>query len=321
MITVEPVFGRRSAEPRAGASARDRERSEVVADLRRRLGAMDGGSGPGWVDASGGAGASSGDGALDAQRVAGGSPASGVLGASGPASEVLGASGPLTGVLAAPGPLAEVLPQRGIPRGSVVGLASTASAGGATSLLLSLLAAPPDIWAAVVGMPRLGVLAAAEMGVDLGRLGLIPDPGPDVLQVISVLIDGVDVIATVPPANLPPARQRVLTGRLRQQGAVLLVMGRWPGADLTLTVTDVRWSGIGQGHGRLRDRELDVRVGGRRSGAGGSATLLLRSSGIGVSVEHATRASGAQTGSNAPAADAGGGAILYPASSGETRAG
>ena len=144
--------------------------------------------------------------------------------------------------------------------------------------------------AAVVGMPGFGVLAAAEMGVDLDRLGLIPDPGPDVLQVLSVLVDGLDVIATVPPAILPPARQRVLTGRLRERGAVLLVLGRWPGADLTMTVTEVRWSGIGQGHGRLRDREIDVRVGGRRAGAGASATLLLRSTRTTVTVEADTPA-------------------------------
>ena len=194
-------------------------------------------------------------------------------------------------VLAAPDPLAEVLPHGGVPRGSVLRLSSAAPGGsGTTSLLLTLLAAPRGVWSAVVGMPGLGVLAAAELGVDLDRLGLIPDPGPDVLQVLSVLADGVDVIATAAPAKVPPARARVLTGRLRQQGAVLLVVGHWPGADLTLTITDVRWSGIGQGHGRLRDREIDVEVGGRRAGGGARTTMLLRSTRTGVSVEPGTPA-------------------------------
>ena len=194
-------------------------------------------------------------------------------------------------MLAAPGPLAEVLPHGGVPRGSVLRLSSTAPGGsGTTSLLLTLLAAPLGVWSAVVGLPGLGVLAAAELGVDLDRLGLIPDPGPDVLQVLSVLADGVDVIATAAPTKVPPARARVLTGRLRQQGAVLLVVGQWPGADLALTVTDVRWSGIGQGHGRLRDREIDVEVGGRRAGGGARTTMLLRSTRTGVSVEPADSA-------------------------------
>lgn len=188
-----------------------------------------------------------------------------------------------------PGPLEPLLPRGGLPRGSVVNLASTAPGrAGATTLLLSLLAAPPGAWSAVVGVPDLGVLAAGELGVDLDRLALIPDPGPDPLQVISVLADGVDLIAAVPPADLPPARLRVLTGRLRQRGAVLLVLGRWPGADLTMTVRDVRWSGMGQGHGRLRDREIDVEVGGRRAGAGSTVTLVLRSGRTSVTVAPAS---------------------------------
>ena len=257
------------------------DRTAVVADLRRRLDRI--GGGVGW---SGSAGAGvAGDGAS----------AGGVDGMGG------GRSSAVPEVLAVPTPLAAVLPREGIPQGSVVSLGSTAPGGsGTTSLLLSLLAAPPGAWAAVVGMPGLGVLAAAEMGVDLDHLGLIPDPGPDVLQVLSVLADGLDVIATVPPATLPPARQRVLTGRLRERGAVLLVMGCWPGADLTMTVTDVRWSGIGQGHGRLRDREIDVRVGGRRAGAGASATLLLRSTRTTVTVEAATPAGPTAAGDPTP---------------------
>lgn len=205
-----------------------------------------------------------------------------------------------------PGPLASVLPRGGLPRGSVVGLGSTAPGrAGTTTLLLSLLAAPPGAWSAVVGMPDLGVLAAAELGVDLDRLALIPDPGPDPLQVISVLADGVDLIAAVPPADLPPARLRVLTGRLRQRGAVLLVMGRWPGADLTLKVRDVRWSGMGQGHGRLRDRELDIEVGGRRAGAGSTVTLVLRSDRTSVTVAPVAARTDAATAGRAAGVQAG----------------
>lgn len=250
---IEHVFGEND----------EADRSATVADLRRRLGSM--GTGVVWP---GGFGA----GPVSSTRAR---PAPGDTGDD--------------AVLAVPAPFADVLPAGGVPRGSVVTVGSAAPGGGATSLLLALMAAPRGAWCAVIGMPDLGVLAAAEMGVDLSRLGLIPDPGPDPLQVISVLADGVDVIATASPLSpmgsdagravgLPPARQRVLTGRLRQGGATLLVAGSWPGADLAFSVCEVRWSGIGEGHGRLRDREMDVEIGGRRAGAasGARVTLALR---------------------------------------------
>lgn len=174
-------------------------------------------------------------------------------------------------------PLAAVLPRGGIARGSVISVCGQ----GATSLLFTLLSGPSQAWSAIVGMPGVGLLAAAEFGLDLARVVVVPEPGPDVLQVLSILMDGVDMIAVAlqPSATPAPARQRVLTGRLRQRGAVLLVMGPWPGADLVLTASWEGWTGLGRGHGRLRDRELVVDVAGRgaAAGRGGRAALLLRS--------------------------------------------
>jgi hypothetical protein len=158
--------------------------------------------------------------------------------------------------------LAAVCPHGGLPRGGVVGLTGDS---GVTSLLYALLAGPDRAWSAVVGMPGLGLLAAAELGVDLATVVLVPDPGPDLLQVLSVLADGIGLIAvSAPPGGLGPApRLRVLSGKLRQHGTVLLVAGGWPGADLVVSARTLGWHGLGRGHGRLRDRDLEITVTGR----------------------------------------------------------
>lgn len=247
---LEPMFDQ------AGGIASDRQL--ILAELRRR---MIGGS----ASVNGAASAS-------------GAPVV-------PATAATFAMRPVAGdavrsVLAVPAPLAAILPDGGLPRGAVVSLGD---GGGATSLLFTLLAAPSGAWSALVGMPDIGLLAAAEMGVDLDRLVLIPEPGPDVLQVLSVLADGVDIIAVATgPGATPgatPARLRVLTARLRQSGAVLVVTGRWPGADLVLDSRIEGWTGLGRGHGRLRNRELIVEVRGRGSaGRSRSTGIFLQSS-------------------------------------------
>ena len=253
------------------------ERDEVLRDLRRRMNTA--GSVAGFVSGGSTAGASGVDSVT--------SDESGV-------------------VLPVAPPLAAALPRGGLVRGSVVSVLGQ----GATSLLFTLLAGPEAPWSALVGMPGIGLLAAAEFGIDLDRLVVIPEPGPDVLQVLSILVDGVDMIAVALPvkARPTPSRQRVLTGRLRQHGAVLLVMGPWPGADLVLTAGRVGWTGLGQGHGRLRDRELVVEVGGRGAAAGRreSVALLLRAGRTAIEIAPATRVpSRANRGTFEPVAEVG----------------
>ncbi len=181
-------------------------------------------------------------------------------------------------------PLDALLPSGGLPRGGIVSLqpdGNAAESGGSdaglTTLLFTLLAGPSKPWSALVGFPDLGFAAAAELGVDLTRTVLIPQPGADVSQIVSVLVDGMDVIAVHAPNGPigPPARQRVLASRLRQRGAVLVAVGPWPGADVSLTVSTLGWSGLGVGHGRLRDRELLVRLSGRRLGGAAPEVRML----------------------------------------------
>ena len=144
-------------------------------------------------------------------------------------------------------------------------LPAGAPGNGGTSLLLALLSAASrsGSWCAVVGVPALGVLAAAESGIALDRLALVPNPGPDWPTVVAALIDGVDVVVTAVPGTVSAAIASRLVARARQRGSVLVPFGRWAGADVTLQVTQGRWDGLGAGRGRLRRRRVTVMARGR----------------------------------------------------------
>ncbi|MGH3938291.1 MAG: hypothetical protein ACRDTG_06590 [Pseudonocardiaceae bacterium] len=156
-------------------------------------------------------------------------------------------------------PLAPLLPNGGLRRGSVVAVR------GSTVLLLALLAAATTqgVWAAVVGVDDLGVLAAAEAGIVVRRLALIPRPGPDPARAIAALLDGMGLVALTGADRMSSRARRSLTARARQCGAVLLPIGRWPGADVELDCRAEAWRGPEAGHGRLRSREVVVRAVGR----------------------------------------------------------
>ncbi|MEV6832341.1 hypothetical protein [Amycolatopsis sp. NPDC051102] len=157
-------------------------------------------------------------------------------------------------------PLAALLPGGGLRRGSTIAVR------GATSLVLALLAAATrdGSWAAVTGLPELGLAAAAELGVDLERIALVPDPGAELVPVVSALVDGFDVVVLGPARGVTPETARRLAGRVRNRGTVLLTAGPWPGADLELKVTGRRWHGLTQdGHGHLRTRDVVATTRGR----------------------------------------------------------
>ncbi|BCY10941.1 hypothetical protein [Actinoplanes sp. L3-i22] len=164
-----------------------------------------------------------------------------------------------------------LLPWAGLRRGATVAVASS------TTLLQLLLAAAmrEGAWACVTGMPGFGVLAAAENGIPLDRLALVPDPGPDWPSIVAALIDGVDLVAVRPPGPVSPAVAGRLAARARQRGTVLLPIGEWPGADVTLRRTGQRWEGLGGGHGRLRTQITEVQADGRgRAARSRTATIV-----------------------------------------------
>jgi hypothetical protein len=146
---------------------------------------------------------------------------------------------------------------------------AAAVGSGSTSLLLALLAAASSAgsWCAVVGVPTLGVLAAAESGIALDRLALVPNPGPEWPTVVAALIDGVDVVVIAVPGQVSASIASRLVARARQRGCVLVPYGRWDGADVTLQVTQGWWEGLGAGHGRLRRRKVTVIARGRGAAA------------------------------------------------------
>ncbi|GAB2670409.1 hypothetical protein [Nocardia goodfellowii] len=163
--------------------------------------------------------------------------------------------------LPVPAALAELLPDGGLVKGSVVAYA------GARSLLAGLLAAVTEDGghAAVVGLPRFGLLAAAEMGADLARLAVVAEPGPDPIEVASVLLDGLDlVVLGLDGGSVAPARARVLAARARNKGATLVVTdGAWPNPALRIDARIAGYVGLGTGHGRLHSLTLEVAVRGK----------------------------------------------------------
>jgi hypothetical protein len=140
---------------------------------------------------------------------------------------------------------------------------------GATSVLLALLAAASAAgsWCAVVGMPALGLAAAAELGVALERLVLVPEPGPDWPAVVAALLDGIDVVAVAPPGPVSAALGSRLAARARQRGSVLVPYGQWSGADIVLRTPGGGWRGLGGGWGRLARRGLVISRRGRGAAA------------------------------------------------------
>jgi hypothetical protein len=163
---------------------------------------------------------------------------------------------------------------------------------GLTSLLLLLLAGASSggHWCAVIGLPELGLAAAAELGADLDRLVLVPRPGSEGRwqSVVTTLLETVDLVCLVPDAPVRPADARRLSARARERRSTLVVLdaasptgvprgfpcggpvragrivARWPGPfDLRCSVRESNWSGLERGHGLLSFRQLEAEVGGR----------------------------------------------------------
>ncbi len=178
--------------------------------------------------------------------------------------------------LPVPDELAGILPPGGIRRGSTVGVGPM-SGGCSVSLAMAAAVTRQGGWVAAVGLAGLGMVAAAEIGVDLGRMALVPEPGDGWATVVAALLDGFDMLMLRPPGRVRSVEARRLVARARERGSVLLLLdaSRWPeSADVEISVARSRWEGLGEGHGCLTGRRLELRSSGRRM-AGRSASTVL----------------------------------------------
>ena len=168
--------------------------------------------------------------------------------------------------------LRAALPGGGLRRGATVAV-------GSSSVLLALLAGASRAgsWCGVVGLPTLNLVAAAEMGIALDRLALVPHPGTEWTTVVAALLDGLDIVVAAPPGPVAPVVAKRFAARARQRGSVFVpvvsrhlgrigqaaFVGAWPGADLVVEEAHGVWEGLGQGRGRLRRRQMTIQVHGR----------------------------------------------------------
>lgn len=103
------------------------------------------------------------------------------------------------------------------------------------SLMLALAAGPatadPHAWTAAVGLPDLGLAAAAGYGLDLRRLVVADRQGDHYAEVLTALAATCPVVlAAAPPRSLPPRTAERLAAHLRRTGTVLITPGPWPPA-------------------------------------------------------------------------------------------
>ncbi len=146
------------------------------------------------------------------------------------------------------------------------------ASSGATTVPMAIIAEATREGAtvALVGLPRLNLAAAMDMGADLNRVAVVTEPGVDPLEVAGVLLDGIDLVVLGPDLGhgrtrgpVPPSRARVLAGRARKQSSTLLVLGDWPNASVRIEseVTEYRHVPARRsGFGRIGGFGVDVRV-------------------------------------------------------------
>ena len=182
--------------------------------------------------------------------------------------------------------LTSVVPSGCLQRGTTVAVHGT----GATSFTLALVgqAVRDGSFLAIVAPESFGLAACLDFDIPLRRvvqfaLGGAGEPnGHDHskwAQAVAAIVEGFDMVVLADRRRVGSSQARQLTARNRERGSVLLRVGgpSWPdAADLRFDVTAPAWTGLGQGHGHLRERRVSVQVAGRRfHGRARSHELML----------------------------------------------
>ncbi|SED29719.1 hypothetical protein SAMN04489844_4122 [Nocardioides exalbidus] len=130
------------------------------------------------------------------------------------------------------------------------------------SLALALAAGASQAgeWVGFAGCADFGAEAAAELGVELSRTVLVPDPGEHWLEVAAALVDVLRVVVLRPPASVDERTAGILDSRLRTRSSVLVVHGDWPRATARVSVEGSAWTGPVAGTGQLEERRARVVV-------------------------------------------------------------
>src|SRR3712207_3948359 len=115
-------------------------------------------------------------------------------------------------------------------------------------------------WVGFAGCPDFGAEAAAELGIELSRTVLVPDPGEHWLEVTAALVDVLRVVVLRPPATVDERVAGILDSRLRNRSAVLVVRGRGARGEARLGTEESAWSGPAGGTGQVEERLASVLV-------------------------------------------------------------
>ena len=84
----------------------------------------------------------------------------------------------------------------------------------------------PEDWVAVVAVSDIGWEAAQKLGIDTGRVVLVPHPKDQIRKVVAATIEGFDVVA-LGEVSIRPSEQRALAGRARKLNTTVLTMVPW----------------------------------------------------------------------------------------------
>ena len=170
-------------------------------------------------------------------------------------------------------PFTELFVEGGLVRGRTISCQGPAATSAALALIAPAIAA--GAWLAVVDLPTIGLDAASELGVPLERIVAIDTCTESCMEsggtskwvdVVAAAADGFDVLLIRVPDDLPLGAVRKLAVRLRRREVVTVVLGD-PGVldcDGTLRTEAPHWSGLGDGHGHLRSRQVVVAATDRR---------------------------------------------------------